>query len=135
MKLVVDKVGPADRCQVLMILRGIVSYVEKFDTSLDIVYDDPLITLRNLIHTVEDVGAAKDPLPTAHDTQKGKSYAKRALKVEVNHTSSPYKQPVTLFSGPSKRLVLRIISKSQCCDKFLVSLLIALRINYAQTSS
>ena len=103
MKLVADKVSPADRCQILMLLNGIISYVEKFDTSEDVVYEDPLVTLKNLVHTIEDVSSVKEPLPRHVKTEKNKSAVNHPRKAAVTRGSEAPKQVVTLFCGPSYR--------------------------------
>lgn len=90
-----------------MLLKGIVNYVEKFETSTDVQYDDPLITLNGLIHAIEDVNAFKQPIllqsKASESAKKPATTVKRPLKTEtiavLDH--SPYKQPRTLFTHSS----------------------------------
>lgn len=92
-----------------MLLKGIVNYVEKFETSTDVQYDDPLITLNELIHAIEDVNAFKQPIllqsktKASESAKKPATTVKRPLKTEtiVVLDHSPYKQPRTLFTHSS----------------------------------
>lgn len=54
-KLVADKVSPADKIQLVTLLKGTFQYLVTATplTSTTVVYDDPLITIRNLISSIE----------------------------------------------------------------------------------
>lgn len=106
-KLVLDKIGPADRYMIIALLKNIKGYLERFESLSDVVYDDPVITIQNLLHSIEDVNAVKQPLSTtAVAPSKATSAARKAVKAEVTFSqpedaNSPYKPPRTLFSSPA----------------------------------
>lgn len=62
MKMVADKLSPADRMQVLILLKGIQQYLQSADifaNSGQSVYDEPLVVIRNLSMAIEEMNYAK----------------------------------------------------------------------------
>lgn len=59
MKLVVDKIPTGDRYQVLALLKNIKHYLETGDLSHSATFDEPLVTVTNLIHSIDDLNILK----------------------------------------------------------------------------
>lgn len=100
-KLVADKIEQADRFHVLALLKTITVYLENFEPEA-VQYDDPLTTIRKLVHAIEDINSLKQPIKAVSvATKPATSLTAKvgAAKLETPHLS-PYKQPKTLFSSP-----------------------------------
>lgn len=104
MKLVADKIGPADRYMIIALLKNIKGYLERYETLPNVVFDDPVVTIQNLLHSFEDVNALKQPLPS---TNVPPTVSKKPVKVEnpvvIQEQPTPYKPARTLFSTPAQR--------------------------------
>ena len=51
----VDKVSPADRFQVLALLKNVRQYLQTCDIQSSAAFDEPLVTVNNLIYSIEDI--------------------------------------------------------------------------------
>lgn len=100
---------------ILALLKNINDYLERFETTEGVSYDDPVITIKNLCHTIEDINAVKQPIQKASHLTKAPPKTIKTPKPELpvpvhvpvhipvdNANPSPYKQPRTLFSSPSE---------------------------------
>lgn len=59
--MVAEKISPVDRVQVLTMLHGILSYLDSADVvaASCVAYDEPLIIIRNLVISLEEVENAR----------------------------------------------------------------------------
>lgn len=86
--MVVDKISPADRFQVLALLKNIKLYLETCDISTPAIYDEPLVTINNLIYTIDDINIVQQA--TQGVERKRRLKAARAHKsLEISFEDAP----------------------------------------------
>ncbi|XP_067942837.1 zinc finger protein 699-like [Watersipora subatra] len=97
-KLVVDKVSPPDRYQALALLKNIKEYLHNCDVPSTAVFDEPLITINKLIHTIDDLNIIK--LSSSQGVPKSsKGITSKSLETSANAISTPSRPPVSRIAA------------------------------------